>query len=632
MTIKIDVKPLFFILLVFILFSCSKTNLPYSYKNQELNGKFTDSVNVIEYKTLVFEGRIEAKVAKSYGDITFSLSYPYIKSISMKSNANLTGINSFIFSIISFYDYEKKSENINNMRDAFFHDYLKDKNETESGVPWMFDEKITIQSIINDKIFFKVVTDSLFGSAHGTIFVNYAGYDLSNKGKVSLSDIINDKDKLNEIGEKYFRITFNLLDESLESYFFPDNKFQLNENFYLTDDFIVFYFNPYEINNYVDHQYKEIVIPLSEIEELLKISINKKDRDINIPADTYLFPVQLADAGVPDGEQEDWADWSISMPAKTRYGINKYGYIDKTGKEIIPFKYESALDFSEGLAAVQDINDKWGFIDKNGKVVIDFIYDIVSPFSEGLARMGNYNDNGGFNYVLIDKNGKNVTGLSSYFTYFFGYFSEGLAYAYGNVGLWGFIDKSGKTVIDFKYNVAVSFSEGLAAVQNINDKWGFIDKDGNEVIPFIYYDVRSFSEGLAAVKDINDKWGFIDKSGNAIIPFEYDYAGSFAEGLAAVRNASGNCGYINNSGKVVIDFKYDGALAFSEGLASVRNYDGKYGFIDKTGKEVILFKYDRADPFRGGLSKVYDNNSVLCGFIDKSGKLVVPFKYRAVVE
>jgi hypothetical protein len=52
-------------------------------------------------------------------------------------------------------------------------------------------------------------------------------------------------------------------------------------------------------------------------------------------------------------------------------GLNgKHGFIDKTGEEIIPLKYDSDYSsFSEGLAGVE-LNKKYGFIDKTGKVVI----------------------------------------------------------------------------------------------------------------------------------------------------------------------------------------------------------------------------------------------------------------------
>src|SRR6266704_2133700 len=60
-----------------------------------------------------------------------------------------------------------------------------------------------------------------------------------------------------------------------------------------------------------------------------------------------------------------------------------------------------------------------------------------------------------------------------------GNFSEGLAHVRRDdrKGKWGFIDKTGKTVIALKFDWAGNFSEGLAPVQ-LGKKWGFINKTG----------------------------------------------------------------------------------------------------------------------------------------------------------
>lgn len=108
-----------------------------------------------------------------------------------------------------------------------------------------------------------------------------------------------------------------------------------------------------------------------------------------------------------------------------RNSYNRIGYIDKTGKKVIPFIYQGASDFSEGLAAVkfdgrnqisyvldgdeiavvkhEDMNDKWGYIDKTGKVIIPFQYLEANPFSNGKARV---NLNG--QWLYIDKSGNVV--------------------------------------------------------------------------------------------------------------------------------------------------------------------------------------------------------------------------------
>ena len=116
----------------------------------------------------------------------------------------------------------------------------------------------------------------------------------------------------------------------------------------------------------------------------------------------------------------------------------KWGYIDKTGKEVIPLKYDFVIGFKDGLTLVK-LDGKSGYIDKNGKEVIPVKYDDVNYFSGGLAR--------------IELDGK-----------------------------YGYTDKTGKEVIPLKYDGAGDFSEGLAGVE-LDGKWWYIDKTGKEVIP-----------------------------------------------------------------------------------------------------------------------------------------------------
>ena len=49
----------------------------------------------------------------------------------------------------------------------------------------------------------------------------------------------------------------------------------------------------------------------------------------------------------------------------------KYGYIDHYGKVILPYLYNEAYGFSDGLALVKDDNNNRQYIDNTGKVIID---------------------------------------------------------------------------------------------------------------------------------------------------------------------------------------------------------------------------------------------------------------------
>jgi hypothetical protein len=76
----------------------------------------------------------------------------------------------------------------------------------------------------------------------------------------------------------------------------------------------------------------------------------------------------------------------------------------------------------------------------------------------------------------------------------------------------GYIDTSGKVVIQVQYLNALNFSEGIASVCNLNGLWGYIDKEGKEVLAFKYNYAGAFSNGNGRVL-YNSKWYMIDRFG-----------------------------------------------------------------------------------------------------------------------
>ncbi|MGI8545639.1 MAG: WG repeat-containing protein [Aridibacter sp.] len=76
-------------------------------------------------------------------------------------------------------------------------------------------------------------------------------------------------------------------------------------------------------------------------------------------------------------------------------------YIDKTGKIVIKPQFDKTSPFKEGMALVE-IGEKSGFIDTTGKMVIPLgSYNFLGEFSEGLAVVESENMFG-----FIDKNRK----------------------------------------------------------------------------------------------------------------------------------------------------------------------------------------------------------------------------------
>ncbi len=157
-------------------------------------------------------------------------------------------------------------------------------------------------------------------------------------------------------------------------------------------------------------------------------------------------------------------------------------YIDTTGKIWSYGNFEFSGDFKNNRAVFQS-NTKFGFINKTGQEIIAPEYDSAGNFSEGIAlvklkmkfdpmlmRM-----TGGL-VAYIDTAGKNIVPpLYSDGTAF----SDGMAMVKYN-GKCGFINTDGKVVIDFKYETGTNFFRGLAFVKNDNH-WEYINTKGKTV-------------------------------------------------------------------------------------------------------------------------------------------------------
>lgn len=153
---------------------------------------------------------------------------------------------------------------------------------------------------------------------------------------------------------------------------------------------------------------------------------------------------------------------------------------------------------------------------------------------------------------------------------------------------YGLMDSTGQFVAECKYDMLINGfnSLGLARVQR-NGKVGFINRSGKEVIDCEYQNVGEFTEGLCNAR-LNDKWGYIDLNGKTIIPHKFDIGISFHEGLARIAfRESGNWlfGYINKKGEEVIKPQYSNAKDFHNGIAEVM-INNKWKKIDKKGRLV----------------------------------------------
>jgi hypothetical protein len=323
------------------------------------------------------------------------------------------------------------------------------------------------------------------------------------------------------------------------------------------------------------------------------------------------------------------------------------GYIDTTGKVVIAPQFTTAEGFSEGRARVTLADGTRAFIDRKGKSVFPAEYAYGNPhdFHSGLV------------WVQPDRfvHCRDSFGRSVFPDSFYGAgdFHEGLALvntkdAHNSDVLpnWGFVDRTGEVKITPQFTGAggysQGFSEGLAAVavggqcvktrewQITGRRWGFIGRTGKMVIEARYDFARDFHSGRALVKSGAD-YGFITLAGERVIELGKRSATDFSEGLSVVRDTSDKYGYIDTLGRMVIPARYVVAGSFSEGRAYVQfKYGEKFGFIDRSGELVIPLAYENIKAFHNGRAAVEvraSDGTTRQGYIDRAGKMAIPAAY-----
>lgn len=205
------------------------------------------------------------------------------------------------------------------------------------------------------------------------------------------------------------------------------------------------------------------------------------------------------------------------------------GFIDKTGKLVIPFSFDySSFDdynynrkqgFLDGICAIRK-NDKYGIIDTAGNVLLDFKYDKIIFATDYQLNL--------WDWFPIEEN-------------------YALAIVNKNFII---VNKAGSLLDKYKSTHLIYFVENISYVCDSTDKCGFINEKGNLIIPFNYdyYEYSTFKNGYAVVKK-NNKFGIIDNQGKAILPANYDELSNFNDKLAKA-TLDGTTYFFNKRGKI----------------------------------------------------------------------------------
>ena len=178
---------------------------------------------------------------------------------------------------------------------------------------------------------------------------------------------------------------------------------------------------------------------------------------------------------------------------------------------------ERVSPFHDGLASVKK-GDKWGFINESGELVIDFREDILaSPSSSGLAASSELREYPIFveDRCLIHK------------------IEDGIEF-------FGFIDRSGKVVVEPIYVNATNFKNGFAMVtQYTRQVIGKNELLGKDVVVFHIEELVIDKSGEVAISLMNPR-NYVPKKAKGNPPeMEASFLG---DRMVAVKDENGKWG------------------------------------------------------------------------------------------
>lgn len=165
----------------------------------------------------------------------------------------------------------------------------------------------------------------------------------------------------------------------------------------------------------------------------------------------------------------DWIE--ESDPWVVRKG-RKWGYINESGKIIIPLIYDLASKFKEDRAEVK-IGEKYGFINRTGELIIQADYDETEFFrSVGIDKTQSHQ------IARVKKDGK-----------------------------YGFIDAAGNHITECIFDDAFEFWDiGYTGVK-LNNKWSLIDQTGKFVSLQKFDDIGSYYGSINNQTFAKRRWG-----------------------------------------------------------------------------------------------------------------------------
>lgn len=332
-----------------------------------------------------------------------------------------------------------------------------------------------------------------------------------------------------------------------------------------------------------------------------------KDFDERINFENWLYPAYIRrENGIVWGYINASGEFIITPKYEEAQAFQQNGFaiiqkdglkglIDLEGRELLPSIYKEIRNFEEGISII-NYNNEYKVINENGNILFEsnrYIYD----FNDGLATF-TAEKRGKELYGYIDNKGKVVIPPKYIAAQDF---VDGLAIVRDEYEQNLLIDKSGNTVAELEHDIVMGLSEETIVylAENTN-KYGYLDISGKILIEAEFSHAESFKNGLAVVSKVDDdgrnKYGLMNKNGELVLNSEHDFIRKIGENLYIVSEPTKELtpvfnlkkAIVNNNGEFITEYNFFEAEYFNEELVYVNDKESTY-LIDLDGNKLTTF-------------------------------------------
>ncbi len=266
-------------------------------------------------------------------------------------------------------------------------------------------------------------------------------------------------------------------------------------------------------------------------------------KPVPTPAPTLtVFPLTCTPTPVPSATPQPAKDYAAVYPLYDNKN-GRYGIVAADGELVYGYEFSDVrtIEVIPNSKAVQP-ERTWLFAQGEDGAPTRILSGSRTVFSYTLAKGGALADTVTDNLILVRDAGSPYSrppyGLLSFTgawilppVYEDGFLLNGGYAAMCSEKGWNLYDATGKALFPTEVRRIIDMTEDLVMCIDKNDRFGFLDMTGKTVIDYRFVDVWPFQNGMTCASE-DGKYGFIDRTGAYVKEPMYDGITNFHHGVA----------------------------------------------------------------------------------------------------